>query len=92
VKKNDYYTLLNRDQSTSIFEPETWNDDSLVIDAWKGVVYTKQMFLLVNSASNFYGLNSHIQDEFIHIIKYSDNTVSFFEFNGLDITNEETIF
>ncbi|VVH66173.1 hypothetical protein BSPLISOX_597 [uncultured Gammaproteobacteria bacterium] len=93
IRSSDHiFNVLNRDQSTSIFEPETWNDDSLVIDAWKGVVYTKQMFLLVNSASNFYGLNSHIQDEFIHIIKYSDNTVSFFEFNGLDITNEETIF
>jgi hypothetical protein len=24
--------MLNRDQSTSIFNPEKWNDDSLVVD------------------------------------------------------------
>jgi hypothetical protein len=47
--------VLNRDQSTSIFNPEKWNDDSLVVDPWKRTVYTKQEFLLVNSPANFYG-------------------------------------
>jgi hypothetical protein len=51
------------DQSTSIFNPEKWNDDSLVIDPWQRTVYTKQEFLLVNSLANFYGLNDHIQGE-----------------------------
>jgi hypothetical protein len=39
------FNVLNRDQSTSIFNPEKWNDDSLVVDPWKKTVYTKQEFL-----------------------------------------------
>jgi hypothetical protein len=54
---NHIFNVLNRNQSTSIFEPKKWNDDFLVIDAWKGNVYTKRMFLLANSPLNFYGLN-----------------------------------
>jgi hypothetical protein len=46
------FNVLNRDQSTSIFNPEKWNDDSLVIDPWQRTVYTKQEFLLVNSPAN----------------------------------------
>jgi NAD(P)H-hydrate repair Nnr-like enzyme with NAD(P)H-hydrate epimerase domain len=28
--------LINRDQRTPIFEPEKWNRNSLVVDAWAG--------------------------------------------------------
>jgi hypothetical protein len=33
-KPDHVFSVLNRDQSTSIFNPEKWNDDSLVIDPW----------------------------------------------------------
>jgi hypothetical protein len=31
---NHAFNLINRDQSTSIFKPEEWNEDVLVVDAW----------------------------------------------------------
>ncbi|SSC08958.1 RHS repeat domain-containing protein [bacterium endosymbiont of Bathymodiolus sp. 5 South] len=87
---NHIFNVLNRNQSTSIFEPKKWNDDFLVIDAWKGNVYTKRMFLLANSPLNFYGLNRRVQGEIKHRIIHN-NTISFFKFNGLNIIEEETI-
>jgi hypothetical protein len=57
IQDRNIFIVLNRDQSTSIFNPEKWNDDSLVVDPWKRTVYTKQEFLLVNSPANFYNLH-----------------------------------
>jgi hypothetical protein len=83
--------VLNRDQSTSIFNPEKWNDDSLVVDPWKRTVYTKQEFLLVNSPANFYGLNDRIQGETEIIVQHNESVISFLLFEGLELKEEETI-
>ncbi|VVH64344.1 hypothetical protein BSPLISOX_1755, partial [uncultured Gammaproteobacteria bacterium] len=85
------FSVLNRDQSTSIFNPEKWNDDSLVVDPWKRTVYTKQEFLLVNSLANFYGLNDHIQGETEIIVQHNKSVIGFLLFKGLELKGEETI-
>ncbi|VVH60063.1 hypothetical protein BSPCLSOX_2559 [uncultured Gammaproteobacteria bacterium] len=85
------FNVLNRDQSTSIFNPEKWNDDSLVVDPWKRTVYTKQEFLLVNSPANFYGLNDRIQGETEIIVQHNESVISFLLFEGLELKEEETI-
>jgi hypothetical protein len=37
--------LFNRDQSTPLLEPDKWNADTLVIDAWKKNIYIKGEFI-----------------------------------------------
>ncbi|CAC9449304.1 hypothetical protein [uncultured Gammaproteobacteria bacterium] len=74
-----------------MFNPEKWNDDSLVVDPWKRTVYTKQEFLLVNSLANFYGLNDHIQGETEIIVQHNKSVIGFLLFKGLELKGEETI-
>jgi hypothetical protein len=85
------FNVLNRDQSTSIFNPEKWNDDSLVVDPWKKTVYTKQEFLLVNSPANFYGLNDHIQGGTEIEVQHNESVISFVLFEGVELKEEESI-
>jgi hypothetical protein len=42
TKPDHAFNLINRDQRTPIFEPEKWNESSLVVDAWAGHVYTSK--------------------------------------------------
>jgi hypothetical protein len=46
TKPDHAFNLINRDQRTPIFEPEKWNENTLVVDAWAGSVYTKKEFIL----------------------------------------------
>ena len=84
------FSVLNRDQSTSIFNPEKWNDDSLVIDPWQRTVYTKQEFLLVNSPANFYGLNDRMQGKTEIKVQYNESLISFLVFEGIELKEEES--
>jgi hypothetical protein len=47
------FNLINRDQRTPLFEPEKWNENSLVVDAWMGSVYTKKGFCVANAKLPF---------------------------------------
>jgi hypothetical protein len=38
TKPDHAFNLINRDQRTPIFEPEKWNENTLVVDAWAGSV------------------------------------------------------
>jgi hypothetical protein len=49
---NHAFNLINRDQSTSIFKPEEWNEDVLVVDAWLRTVHTKKEFIFENFRLN----------------------------------------
>jgi hypothetical protein len=53
---NHAFNLINRDQSTSIFKPEEWNEDVLVVDAWLRTVHTKKEFIFENFRLNDYNL------------------------------------
>jgi len=47
------FNIVNRDQSTPFYEPEKWNKDALVVDAWKGEVYTTDQFMLMSSDDDY---------------------------------------
>jgi hypothetical protein len=66
-----------------------WNDDSLVVDPWKRTVYTKQEFLLVNSPSNFYGLNDRMQGKTEIKVQHNESLMSFLLFKGIKLKGEE---
>ena len=89
-RPNHAFNVLNRDQSTSIFNPEKWNDDSLVVDPWKRTVYTKQEFLLVNSPENFYGLNDRIRGKTEIEVQHNESLMSFLLFKGIKLKAEES--
>jgi hypothetical protein len=68
------FLSFNRDQRTPIFEPEKWNENALVVDAWAGHVYTKKEFSVANTTFPHYGLciinmNKKIKDScyFCHL-------------------------
>ncbi|OJA03398.1 hypothetical protein BGC33_03555, partial [Bathymodiolus thermophilus thioautotrophic gill symbiont] len=74
---NHAFNVINRDQSTSIFEPDTWNEDTLVVDAWKRAVYTKEEFLSVNLQDCDFKLNSGIKGKANQMMRYKDETSVF---------------
>jgi len=39
------YNILNRDFSTPLNAPDTWNEDAVIVDAWVQKVYTKAEFM-----------------------------------------------
>ncbi|CAC9635191.1 RHS repeat domain-containing protein [thiotrophic endosymbiont of Bathymodiolus puteoserpentis (Logatchev)] len=79
------FNLINRNQSTPIFEPEKWNEDSLVVDAWAGVVYTKKEFISVNLKLKHYGLDKSIEGSSEHIIKNTDGRINLHILEGFNV-------
>jgi hypothetical protein len=79
IQSDHAFNLINRDQRTSIFEPEKWNENALVVDAWTGSVYTKKGFCIANARLPYYDISNNITGETQHIIKpdillsYQDN-------------------
>jgi hypothetical protein len=67
--------LINRDPLTSIFEPEKWNKNCLVVDAWSGSVYTQAGFVLINTKVPHYGISNNIKGDTQHIIKYAGGKI-----------------
>jgi hypothetical protein len=67
-KPDHTFNLINRDQRTPIFEPEKWNRNSLVVDAWAGSVYTKKGFCIANARLPYYDISNNVR--FHHIIPY----------------------
>ncbi|CAB5499818.1 RHS repeat domain-containing protein [Bathymodiolus thermophilus thioautotrophic gill symbiont] len=85
------FNLINRDQSTSMFEPNTWNEDTLVVDAWKQVVYTKEEFLLVNLQKNYFGLDNDIEGIVEQQMRHKED-MSSRVFNGPHLETETSLF
>ncbi len=86
------FNLINRDQSTSIFKPEAWNENSLVVDAWIGNVYTKKGFCIANTKLPYYGISKNIAGITQHITKYAKSGVSYRTYKKRKITSEINMF
>ncbi|CAC9650512.1 hypothetical protein [uncultured Gammaproteobacteria bacterium] len=86
------FNLINRDQSTSIFKPEAWNENSLVVDAWIGNVYTKKGFCIANTKLPYYGISKNITGITQHITKYAKSGVSYRTYKKRKITSEINMF
>ncbi|CAB5499814.1 insecticidal toxin complex protein [Bathymodiolus thermophilus thioautotrophic gill symbiont] len=84
------FNIINRDQSTSIFEPEKWNEDTLVVDAWAKFVLTKQEFLRVN-LSKYHRLAVYMTGDTEQVIKHK-GVVSVRFFLGTKLKGEESRF
>jgi RHS repeat-associated protein len=86
TKPDHGFNLVNRDQFTSIFEPEKWNKNSLVVDAWLGSVYTQEEFCIVNKKSPHYNMSNDFSGKIQHITKYVKSGVSYrtYEKNHMD--------
>ncbi|CAC9436407.1 hypothetical protein [uncultured Gammaproteobacteria bacterium] len=76
IQSDHAFNLINRDQRTSIFEPEKWNENALVVDAWTGSVYTKKGFCIANARLPYYDISNNITGETQHIIKHVGGKVS----------------
>ncbi|AYQ56386.1 hypothetical protein MS2017_0653 [Bathymodiolus thermophilus thioautotrophic gill symbiont] len=83
------FNIINRDQSTPIFEPEKWNEDTLIVDAWAKSVLTKQEFTHINFSTKHYKLGVYMLGETEHVVKYK-NTVSVRLFFGTRVRVEES--
>jgi hypothetical protein len=59
------FNLFNRDQSTPLLEPDKWNADTLVIDAWKKNIYIKGEFI-----PQYYNTHINSKGQFISILKH----------------------
>ncbi|VVM27430.1 hypothetical protein BSPWISOXPB_10402 [uncultured Gammaproteobacteria bacterium] len=78
INQSDHvFNLINRDPLTSIFEPEKWNKNCLVVDAWSGSVYTQAGFVLINTKVPHYGISNNIKGDTQHIIKHAGGKVSY---------------
>ncbi|WP_257607958.1 hypothetical protein [bacterium endosymbiont of Bathymodiolus sp. 5 South] len=84
--------LINRDQRTPIFEPEKWNRNSLVVDAWAGSVYTKKGFCIANARLPYYDISNNITGETQHIIKYAGSGVSYRTYQKNKMDSEVSMF
>jgi hypothetical protein len=60
-----------------LFEPEKWNKNCLVVDAWSGSVYTQAGFVLINTKVPHYGISNNIKGDTQHIIKYAGGKTSY---------------
>jgi RHS repeat-associated protein len=92
IESDHAFNLINRDQRTPIFEPEKWNENALVVDAWAGHVYTKKEFSDVNEKLYYYGINNNITGETQHIIKYVGSGVSYRTYEKNKMDSEESMF
>ncbi|VVM23695.1 hypothetical protein BSPWISOXPB_2342 [uncultured Gammaproteobacteria bacterium] len=88
---NHAFNLINRDQSTSIFKPEEWNEDVLVVDAWMRTVHTKKEFIFENFRLNYYSLDVNTNNEIHHTTKYADHGMNYRIFKEFDVTSEVTM-
>ncbi len=86
------FNLINRDQRTPIFEPEKWNESSLVVDAWAGHVYTKKEFSAVNNKLYYYGISNNITGVSQHIIKYAGSGTSYRTYEKNKMDSEVSMF
>jgi hypothetical protein len=91
-KPDHTFNLINRDQRTPLFEPEKWNENSLVVDAWMGSVYTKKGFCVANAKLPHYNISNNITGETQHIIKYAGNGVSYRTYQKNKMVSEESMF
>ncbi|AYQ56387.1 hypothetical protein MS2017_0654 [Bathymodiolus thermophilus thioautotrophic gill symbiont] len=87
---NHAFNIINRDQSTPIFEPEKWNEDTLIVDAWAKSVLTKQEFLHINLLKH-YRLGVYMVGKTEHMVKHK-NVVSARLFLGTRLAGEESRF
>jgi RHS repeat-associated protein len=92
TKPDHAFNLLNRDQRTPIFEPEKWNENVLVVDAWAGSVYTKKEFSNVNKKLYYYGVSNDITGVSQHIIKYVGSGTSYRTYQNNKMDSEESMF
>ena len=92
TKPDHAFNLINRDQRTPIFEPEKWNESSLVVDAWAGSVYTKKEFSNVNEKLYYYGISNNITGLSQHIIKYVGSGVSYRTYQKNKMDSEVSMF
>ncbi len=92
TKPDHAFNLINRDQRTPIFEPEKWNESSLVVDAWAGSVYTKKEFSNVNEKLYYYGISNNITGLSQHIIKYVGSGVSYRTYQKNKMDSEISMF
>ena len=92
TKPDHAFNLLNRDQRTPIFEPEKWNENVLVVDAWAGSVYTKKEFSNVNKKLYYYGISNDITGVSQHIIKYVGSGTSYRTYQNNKMDSEESMF
>ncbi|MBA5248762.1 MAG: RHS repeat-associated core domain-containing protein, partial [Gammaproteobacteria bacterium] len=63
------FNLLNRNQSTPLLEPNKWNDDTLVVDAWNKNIHIKGEFLPVIYSDSI----NNPKGQFFRILKHKDN-------------------
>ncbi|VVH66024.1 hypothetical protein BSPLISOX_2530 [uncultured Gammaproteobacteria bacterium] len=91
-KPDHTFNLINRDQRTPIFEPEKWNENSLVVDAWAGSVYTKKGFCIANARLPYYDISNNITGETQHIIKYAGSGVSYRTYQKNKMDSEVSMF
>lgn len=68
---NHVFNLFNRDQSTPLFEPNKWNDDTLVVDAWGKNVDIKGEFL-----PKIYSDEINSEGRFLNVLRYKGNIVA----------------
>jgi RHS repeat-associated protein len=92
TKPDHAFNLINRDQRTPIFEPEKWNENALVVDAWAGSVYTKKEFSNVNKKLYYYGISNNITGVSQHIIKYVGSGTSYRTYEKNKMDSEESMF
>ncbi|VVH67105.1 hypothetical protein BSPLISOX_792 [uncultured Gammaproteobacteria bacterium] len=59
------FNLFNRDQSTPLLEPDKWNADTLIIDAWKKNIYIKGEFI-----PQYYNAHINSKGQFISMLKH----------------------
>jgi hypothetical protein len=77
---------------TSVFEPEKWNKNSLVVDAWLGSVYTQEEFCIVNKKSPHYDISNDFSGKIQHITKYVKNGVSYRTYEKNHMVSQVAMF
>ena len=89
ITQSDHcFNIINRDQHTPIFEPEKWNEDTLVVDAWTGSVYTKKGFTIANAKLPYYGISNDITGDTQHVTKHVGGKVSYRSYKKNNIVSE----